>query len=74
MGSHTAQVVVLGDARGGLSVASLTNPQHFKGHTSGAAHAGHVMDIFFKRDASTGVPVVYSGDNADSCRNRTRLK
>ena len=56
-------MAVLGDARGGLSVVSLDS--EFAGYTF-AAHAGHVMDVFFRRDACTGAPIVYSGDNAET--------
>jgi len=59
------QMAVLGDARGGLSVVSLTGA--FAGYTF-SAHQGHVMDVFFRRDACSGLPVVYSGDNAETAR------
>lgn len=57
------EVAVLGDARGGLSVVSLSDA--FAGYTF-SAHHGHVMDVFFRRAASTGQPLVYSGDNAEN--------
>jgi hypothetical protein len=72
-------LAVMGDARGGLSVVPL-GAMRVGGAGVGtggagagrgiaaytfAAHLGHVMDVFFRRDAASGVPVVYSGDNAD---------
>jgi len=60
-------MVVLGDARGGLSLVSLT--ASFAAYTM-PAHTGHVMDVFFRRDACTGAAVVYSGDNAETPAGR----
>ena len=59
------QMAVLGDARGGLSLVSITGA--FPGYTFNAHH-GHVIDVFFRRDACSGLPIVYSGDNAETAR------
>ena len=58
-------MAVLGDARGGLSVVSLASGAAFAAYTM-AAHSGHVMDVFFRRDACTHAPLLYSGDNAET--------
>ena len=60
-------VVVLGDARGGLSVASLEiGGRGGWGTGRLAAHDGHVMDVYLRHDAVSGAPVWYTGDNAET--------